>query len=230
MFVLTMGRGALRRAGAALVCMMCIAGALAAAGRFTGGTVAASASVQGKMVSTQDMADFFTGYGLEVDQSTASVDEVKIPRKWNEDFKAFNAVVAESGYSLEKVKGKKVEKWTMLCPGASGGDTAASCVLLLYKKKPVGAYLLTQPGGEVSSLPQAQQTAAALAEEQAAREAAAEFGTETEEAAAQWEETEEVSAEWEEAEEVSLWLDDEDAEAAEAAALEGALIGEWPAE
>lgn len=230
MFVLTMGKTALRRAGAALVCMACMAGALVAAGRMTGGAVLTGAAGPAAIGSTQDMADFFTGYGLEVDQSTAAVDRVKIPRRWDDDFKAFNSIVAESGMSLEKVKGKKVEKWTMLCPGASGGDTTASCVMLVYKKKPVGAYLLTQPGNEVSGLTRAQQTAAQLAEEQAIREAAAEFGVDAESVMAEeWAESEEVAAEWDgESEEVALLLDDEQAEAAEAVMAE--LIGEWPAD
>ena len=227
MFVFTMGKSALRRAGAALLCMACIAGTLTVAGRLTGGKVEASTSVPAEITSTQEIADFFTGFGLEVDQSTAAVDKVKIPRRWDDDFKAFNTVVAESGLSLEKVKGKKVEKWTVLCPGASSGDKTASCVLLLYKKKPVGAYLLSQPGGEVTGLSQAQQTAALLAEEQAAQEAAA-----LEEAltAGEWAAEETAAAGEEEAAEVGLLLTDEDAEAAEAAALEGALLGEWPVE
>ena len=41
MFVLTMGKNALRRAGAAIACMACIAGVLAAADRLGGGTVTA---------------------------------------------------------------------------------------------------------------------------------------------------------------------------------------------
>ena len=41
MFVLTMGKNALRRAGAAIACMACIAGVPAAADRLGGGTVTA---------------------------------------------------------------------------------------------------------------------------------------------------------------------------------------------
>ena len=112
---------------------------------------------------------------MEVDLATATVDKVKIPKKWDESFSAFNTVVKESGMSLEKYKGKTVEKWLVLCPGRSSGDQKAYGVLLVYKEQPVGAYLLAQPGGEVTGLTTAAQTAAPLTDEEAAA-AAAEFG------------------------------------------------------
>ena len=68
--------------------------------------------------------------------------------------------------------GKAVEKWTVLCPARSDGAADTYCVLLVYKAKPVGAYLLEKPSGEVSGLITAAQTAAE-AEQQAAETSAA---------------------------------------------------------
>ena len=104
--------------------------------------------------------------------STAAVDKVKIPKKWDDSFTAFNQVVGESGLTLADYKGKTVEKWTVLCPARSDGATDTYCVLLVYKAKPVGAYLLEKPSGEVSGLITASQTAAE-AEQQAAETSAA---------------------------------------------------------
>ena len=42
----------------------------------------------------------------------------------------------------------------------STGDEDTYCVLLVYKTKPVGAYLLEKPSGEVSGLVTAAKTAA----------------------------------------------------------------------
>lgn len=206
MFVLTMGKNALRRAGAAIVCMACIAGVLAAADRLGGGTVTTGASAQARIGSVQEMAEYFTGLGMEVDVTTAAADRVKIPRKWDDSFRAFNGVIAESGLSLEKYKGRKVEKWTLLCPALSGAEGQTYGVLLLYKEKPVGVYLLTQPGGQVTGVESARQTmaGAALQQEEAA-------------AAALEEKSGFVSAD----------IGDEEAEAAEAAAL-AETAGEWP--
>ena len=77
--MLTMGKNALRRAGAAIACMACIAGVLAAADRLGGGTVTTGASAQARIGSVQEMAEYFTGLGMEVDVTTAAADRVKIP-------------------------------------------------------------------------------------------------------------------------------------------------------
>lgn len=184
MFVLTLGKNGLRRLGAVAVAGVALAGVVFAAGSFfrnddvAAPTAAAASEAQKvdptkmKIENTDSIAEFFKAYGMEVDLSTATVDKVKIPKKWDESFSAFNTVVKESGISLEKNKGKTVEKWLALCPGRSTGDQKVYGVLLVYKEQPVGAYLLAQPSGEVTGLTTAAQTAAPLTDEQAAQTAA----------------------------------------------------------
>ena len=167
MFLFTMTKPGPRQAGALALCGVCLAGAITAAVHFSGGTVAAGADAQAGIETTQDIAAFFTGHGFEVDLSTAAVDKVKIPRTWDDSFTAFDQVVGESGMTLADYKGKTVEKWTVLCPALSDGEQDTYCVLLVYKGKAVGAYLLEKPSGEVSGLISAAQT---LAEAQAAAE------------------------------------------------------------
>ena len=142
MFLFTVTKPGLRQAGALALCAVCLAGTVTAAVRLAGKSVAASATVQTTIENTQDIGTYFTGYGFEVDLSTAAVDKVKIPKKWDDSFTAFNQVVGESGLTLADYKGKTVEKWTVLCPARSDGATDTYCVLLVYKAKPVGAYLL----------------------------------------------------------------------------------------
>ena len=175
MFVLTMGKNGLKRLGALAVAGVALAGVVFAAGSFfrsdgaAAPTAAAASEAQKtdpakmKIANTESIQEFFKTYGMEVDLATATVDKVKIPKKWDESFSAFNTVVKESGMSLEKYKGKTVEKWLVLCPGRSSGDQKAYGVLLVYKEQPVGAYLLAQPGGEVTGLTTAAQTAAPAA-------------------------------------------------------------------
>lgn len=81
----------------------------------------------------------------------------------DDSFSAFNGVVQQSGMDLARYKGKTVEKWTALIPAASRGDVSSYGVLLVYKKKAVGAYLLEKPSGTVTGLKDAQ-TAMALQE------------------------------------------------------------------
>lgn len=68
--------------------------------------------------NTQDIGTYFTGYGFEVDLSTAAVDKVKIPKKWDDSFTAFNQVVGESGLTLADYKGKTGGKMDGTLPGA----------------------------------------------------------------------------------------------------------------
>ena len=192
MFLFTVTKPGLRQAGALALCAVCLAGTVTAAVRLAGKSVATSATVQTTIENTQDIGTYFTGYGFEVDLSTAAVDKVKIPKKWDDSFSAFNQVVEESGLTLENYKGKTVEKWTILCPGRSSGADQVYGVLLVYKKAPIGAYLLTQPSGQVTGLTSAAQTAAPLTEEETA--ASADFGQAAETGASP-EETAETGAE-----------------------------------
>lgn len=154
MFLFTVTRPGLRQAGALALCAVCLCGTLAAAVHFAGDavTVGAQATAAPGIASTQDIATYFTGYGFEVDLATAAVDKVKIPKKWDDSFTAFNQIVQESSLDLAAYKGKTVEKWSALCPALSTGEQDTYCVLLVYKAKAVGAYLLQKPSGEVTGL------------------------------------------------------------------------------
>ena len=165
MFLFTLTKPRLRRAGALALCTACLAGTVTAAVRFAGAAAPTAAAAGTTVIeTTQDIAGYFTGYGFEVDLATAAVDKVKVPKKWDDSFTAFDQVVGESGLSLAACKGKTVEKWTALCPQLSDGENDTYCVLLVYKTRPVGAYLLAKPSGAVTGLvTAAAEGAAALA-------------------------------------------------------------------
>ncbi len=168
MFVVTLNRTRLRQIGVGVMCCaMVVCSALL--GRYISNqTVTAAAGTGGKIESAQDIQTWFTGYGIEVDGASISADKVKIPRKWDDSFSAFNEVVAQSGLDLSRYKGKTVEKWQALIPAASSGEETRYGVLLVYKKKPVGAYLLAKPSGTVTGLKDAQSAMAQAQEEAAA--------------------------------------------------------------
>ena len=172
MFVITLSRTSLKKLGlGAMCCALVVCSALL--GRYISTrTVTAAASVN-KIESAQDIQTWFTGYGLDVDGASITADKVKIPRKWDDSFSAFNGVVQQSGMDLTRYKGKTVEKWTALIPAASSGETSRCGVLLVYRKKAVGAYLLEKPSGTVIGLKDAQ-TAMAQAEQQDAQQVSGE--------------------------------------------------------
>jgi hypothetical protein len=156
MFVVTLGKSSLRRLGVGLMCCAVVAASALLGHYISTRTVAASASTVSKIESAQDIAAWFSGYGLEVDTASVTADKVKIPRKWDDSFSAFNTVVTQSGLDLTRYKGKTVEKWLAALPSQSSGDTTCYGVLLVYKKKPVGAYLLEKPSGVVTGIKDAQ--------------------------------------------------------------------------
>ena len=162
MFVVTLNKTSLKKVGAgALCCALVIFSAFL--GRYISTRTVAAAAGMNRIESAQDIQTWFTGYGLDVDGASITADKVKIPRKWDDSFSAFNGVVQQSGMDLARYKGKTVEKWTALIPAASRGDVSSYGVLLVYKKKAVGAYLLEKPSGTVTGLKDAQ-TAMALQE------------------------------------------------------------------
>lgn len=174
MFLCTVTKPGLRQAGALALCAVCLCGTVAAAVHFSGDVVTAGADATPGIETTQDIGTYFTGYGFETDLATASVDKVKIPKKWDDSFTAFNQVVQESDLDLSEYKGKTVEKWTLLCPALSTGDQDTYCVLLVYKAKAIGAYLLEKPSGEVTGLVTAAKAGAEAAVQEQAQATAAE--------------------------------------------------------
>lgn len=157
MFVVTLKKAGLKKVGVGVLCCALVVFS-AVLGRYISGrsVMAAAAASGNKIESAQDIQTWFTGYGLDVDAATIAADKVKIPRRWDDSFSAFNGVVQQSGMDLARYKGKTVEKWSALLPAASNGETSRYGVLLVYKKKAVGAYLLEKPSGTVLGLQDAQ--------------------------------------------------------------------------
>ncbi len=178
MFMLTIQKGNLKKLGAVVLCGAVIAAAAAAGGlvrKNTNRTVAASATIS----STQDIQSYFLGFGLEVDPTDITADKVKVPRKWDDSFAAFNKIVSQSGRDLTECKGKTVEKWLASIPSLADGGQTVYGVLLVRSQKVVGAYLLEKPSGNVSGLADVVQTMA-LNETQDESETAAQPGPEEE--------------------------------------------------
>ena len=162
MFVVTLKKAGLKKVGVGVLCCALVVFS-AMLGRYISTRSVAVAAASNKIESAQDIQTWFTGYGLDVDGASITADKVKIPRKWDDSFSAFNGVVQQSGMDLTRYKGKTVEKWTALLPAVSKGDTMSYGVLLVYKKKAIGAYLLEKPSGVVTGLKDAQ-TAMAMQE------------------------------------------------------------------
>ena len=166
MFVMTLNKGGLKKLAAVGVCALALAaGALGLRMLDKGGEAVDTAAVptsalNQKINGAEDVKAFLAGYGLEVDPTTAEVTAVKVPRKWDDSFKAFHEVIQKSGLDLKKCKGKEVDKWVVPIPAQSNETVKTYAVVLVYKNEPKGAYLLEKPSGEVKPLTPAQSTSA----------------------------------------------------------------------
>lgn len=106
-----------------------------------------------KLTTTQEMADYILSKGYTVDLQSASVKEVRIPKKFDAEFENFNSkIMATDGLSLEKYKNDKVNKWTFDITDYGVEDKTAVAVLLIKKDKLIGTYLLQMPDGTAHAL------------------------------------------------------------------------------
>ena len=101
-----------------------------------------------KLTTTREMAEYILSKGYTADIQSASVKEVKIPKKFDAEFENFNAKINRTdGLSLEKYKNDKVNKWTFDITDYGVDNKTATAVLLIKKDKLIGAYLLEMPEG-----------------------------------------------------------------------------------
>lgn len=162
MFVFTMNKNGLKKAAVVVGCAaLLVLSAVVVSGAVKKGDAKTTALTgtsdtakpgKIKVKTTDDMVTYLVSMGVEADISTAKVDKVKVPKKWDDSFVAFNEVIKQSGLDLSKYKGKTVEKWDFVAPNKSTETDTVSAILLVYKKQVIGAYLIGRPSGEVSAL------------------------------------------------------------------------------
>ena len=158
MFVCTLHKQSIKKVAAlcafAVIAVNAVLGVRAVMGTGKEDVEATAAAVRSKTQITDaaTLTTFLTGYGIEADAATASVTTVKIPRKWNDSFVAFNAVIQQGGLDLTKFKNKKVDRWIIGVPAMSTESEKAFAIVLVYSNEPVGAYMLQKPSGEVTPL------------------------------------------------------------------------------
>lgn len=105
MFVVTLNKTSLKKVGAgALCCALVIFSAFL--GRYISTRTVAAAAGVNRIESAQDIQTWFTGYGLDVDGTSITADKVKIPRKWDDSFSAFNGWCSKAEWILSATKGK----------------------------------------------------------------------------------------------------------------------------
>ncbi len=172
MFVMTLSKKNLKKAGKISICVAMVAVTILGINSlfFSGDEPSQEVALglNSQLASAEDLVTFLQGFGVQADVATATVTAVTVPKSWDDSFDAFNEVIEQSGLSLSKSKGKQVDKWALLVPSQSTEDVKSYAIVLVQDNKPVGAYILQKPSGEVLPLSAVEQTGAPLTSEEVA--------------------------------------------------------------
>ncbi|MDL2215762.1 DUF4830 domain-containing protein [Ruminococcaceae bacterium OttesenSCG-928-N02] len=152
MHVFTVNKKAIQKAALIVCCAVLLVVSVFTIGSVITGRTTQTSGKPTTVENTGEMVSYLMGYGLEVDVTTARLENGRIPKKFDESFVAFNEVIIEGGGDLAGYKNKKIEKWSFTIPALSSGDETANAVLIVYKGKVIGSYILMQPSGEVLAI------------------------------------------------------------------------------
>ena len=137
-------------AAAAVVCGVLAGGA----GLLGGGDAAASAAVSPKGVRTnEDRIAYLESYGWAVSDEPVSVEELIIPREFDETYSQYLELQAGQGFDLTQYCGRRVKRYTYEITNYPTGETGIQAGLLVYKNTVIGGDVLSpQLGGFIHGL------------------------------------------------------------------------------
>ncbi|MEG2421077.1 MAG: DUF4830 domain-containing protein [Oscillospiraceae bacterium] len=138
-----------------------IAGAVAAAGIcllvagfffFGDGAVAALGVVRG--ISTpEDRVAYLEGLGWTVKSEPLSVEELLIPKTFDESYADYLALQTEQGFDLSKYCGKRLRRYTYEITNYPTGEEGVQVSILVFRNRIVGGDVLsTQQDGFLHGL------------------------------------------------------------------------------
>ncbi len=96
-----------------------------------------------RLETREDQIAFLAEQGLTAEAEPKSVQEVRIPKEWNEVYTAYNSIQKAQGLDLSKCKGKTVTQVVYPVTGYAddGDEEPVYATLLLYRNRLIGADL-----------------------------------------------------------------------------------------
>ena len=127
--------------GVAVVC----AAAVLVTGLFGNRSTAASASLPSpKGVKTaEDRVAYLEGYGWLVDPQPIAVEELLIPKEFDETYQEYLKLQSDQGFDLTKYCGKRVKRYAYEIKNYPTGETGVQAGILIYKNTVVGGEVLS---------------------------------------------------------------------------------------
>ncbi len=126
--------------------LLLAAAVCAALGAFTllrGDGAQASATVSPKGVRTaQDRQDYLAGWGWQVPEDAASVEELEMPEQFGAEYDQYLSLQSGQGFDLTRYAGKRIKRYTYEVLNYPGVDAGVRVHLLMYKNTVIGGEVL----------------------------------------------------------------------------------------
>jgi len=96
-------------------------------------------TVEFKNIKTNDdRVAFLTSFGWEVTATPLEIEEVTIPKEFDDTYSSYNELQKYQECDLSKYKGKKVKRYTYEVLNYPTGEQGVCANLLIYKNRVIG--------------------------------------------------------------------------------------------
>ena len=127
-------------AAAALGCCALLGVLFAPAGR--GAQVYAAVNAKG-IRTNEERLEFLSEYGWQVEETPAAVEELIVPRQFDESYDEYLSLQAQQGFDLAKYAGKRIKRYSYEITNYPTGESGVQVNLLIYKNTVVGGEVLS---------------------------------------------------------------------------------------
>ena len=96
-------------------------------------------TVEFKNIKTNDdRVAFLTSFGWDVNKTPLEIEEVTIPKEFDDVYSAYNELQKYQNCDLSKYKGKQVKRYTYEVLNYPTGEQGVCATLLVYKNRIIG--------------------------------------------------------------------------------------------
>ena len=127
-------------AAAALGCCVMLTAALLPTDHGT--QTYAAVSVKG-IKNNEDRVEFLSEYGWQVKETPLTVEELIVPKQFDESYDEYLSLQAEQGFDLTKYAGKRVKRYSYEITNYPTGEGGVIVNLLICKNTVVGGEVLS---------------------------------------------------------------------------------------
>ncbi len=141
---------------ASAVLLICSAAFVLHALRSGGGAdiqVIAKSTAPKRIKTNEDRIAYLASYGWEVDPDAVAVEELLVPKEFDDTYTQYLSLQSEQGFDLTKYAGKRIKRYAYEITNYPTGESGVQAGLLIYKNKVIGGEVLSSElGGFIHGL------------------------------------------------------------------------------